>query len=80
LGHRRRLGASGGEYGSDDRESEGKRTKVDRESAKGVGSKVVGSQGEECGSALLARIVFDKDNLEGWSNTVQSVVMLRVRE
>jgi hypothetical protein len=35
----------------------------DRAAAKGVGSKV--DQGEECGSALLARIVFDKDNPNG---------------
>ncbi len=52
-------------------------TKADRETAKRVGGKV--NQGEECGSALLACIVFDKDNPEGWWNTVHSVVIMRVR-
>jgi hypothetical protein len=53
----------GGEYGGDDRESDGGWTKDDRDAAKRVGSKV--DQEEECWSALLSRIVFDKDNPEG---------------
>ena len=50
-------------------------TKVDREAAKRVGSRAV--QGDKKGLALLARIVFDKDNPLSWSNTLHSVVMLR---
>jgi hypothetical protein len=66
VGHRSRL---------DDRASDGGWTKVDREAGKGVGSRAV--QGDEKGSALLARIVFDKDNPLNWSNTLHSVVMRR---
>jgi hypothetical protein len=68
--HRSRLDAGGGEYGEDDRESDGVWTKADSKAAKGVGSKV--DQGEECESGLLASIVFHKGNLEGWWNTVQA--------
>jgi hypothetical protein len=63
VGHRSRLGDGGGEYGGEDRESDGGWTKDDRDAAKRVGSKV--DQEEECWSALLSRIVFDKDNPEG---------------
>ena len=70
-----RLGAGGGRYSVNDRGSEGGRTKADREAAKGVGSRA--DQGEESWSALLARIVFDKDNPAGRSNTLHSVVLLR---
>ena len=66
VGHRSRL---------DDRASDGGWTKVYREAGKGVGSRVV--QGDEKGSVLLARVVFDKDNPLNWSNTLHGVVMLR---
>ena len=64
----------GGKYGGD-RESDAGWTKADRDAGKRVGSKV--DQKEKCGSALLPRIVFDKDNPEGWWNTVQSVAIMR---
>jgi hypothetical protein len=63
----------GGKYGGD-RESDAGWTKADRDAGKRVGSKV--DQKEKCGSALLPRIVFDKDNPEGWWNTVQSVAIV----
>ena len=66
VGHRSRL---------DDRASDGGWTKVDKEAGKGVGGRAV--QGDEKGSALLARIVFDKDNPLNWSNTLHGVVTLR---
>ncbi len=66
VGHRSRLGDGG---------SHGGWTQAEREAAKGVGSRV--DQADESGSALLARIVFDKDNPAGRSNTLHSVVMLR---
>jgi len=66
VGHRSRLGDGG---------SHGGWTQAEREAAKGVGSRV--DQADESGSALLASIVFDKDNPAGRSNTLHSVVLLR---
>ena len=74
-GHRSRQGAGGGGHSVDDRGSDSGWTKADSEAATGVGSRA--DQGEESGSALLARIVFDKDNPAGRSNTLHSVVLLR---
>ncbi len=37
-GHQSRLGAGGGKYGGDDRESDGGWTKADSKAAKGVGT------------------------------------------
>jgi hypothetical protein len=74
VGHRSRQ-AGGGGYDDDSRGSDSGWTKADSEAATEVGSRA--DQGEESGSALLARIVFDKDNPAGRSNTLHSVVLLR---
>ena len=75
VGHRSRQGAGGGGYSDDSRGSDSGWTKADSEAVTEVGSRA--DQGEESGSALLARIVFDKDNPAGRSNTLHSVVLLR---
>ena len=68
-------GAGGGGFGVSSRGSDDGWTEVNSEATKGIGCRK--DQGEEgSGSALMARIVFDKDNPAGRQKTAHSVVIM----
>ena len=68
-------GAGGGGFGVRSRGSDDGWTEVNSEATKGI--ECSKDQGEEgSGSALMARIVFDKDNPAGRQNTAHSVVIM----
>jgi hypothetical protein len=67
--------AGGGGFSVSSSGSDDGWTEVNSEATKGIGCRK--DQGEEgCGPALMARIVFDKDNTAGRQNTAHSVVIM----
>ncbi len=68
-------GAGGGGFGVSSRGSDDGWTEVNSEATKGIGCRK-GKGEEESGLALMARIVFDKDNPAGRQKTAHSVVIM----